>query len=132
MLAINLSSVSFQKKVTALIMAGSKPADAVKEAIASEQAAQAIKAATALAKAAIFEAKVETEAVKPAPFALIERVRLEYVARSYAKSQKLDIPRYSDFMAMKVASAWSKSNWTEGLCFANSKTIEKLAKVYGL
>lgn len=132
MLAINLSSTSFTKRVTAIIMAGTKPADAVKEAIAQLEAEQAVKAATAQAKAAIFATKIEMEQEIKVPSNIIEAVRAEYERRAYQKANKQEVTNYACFISLRVSSAWRKASWTEGACYASAKTIEILKKAYSL
>lgn len=131
-ISINMTSKSFTSKVTALIMAGTKPADAVAEAIAAEQAAHAIKQATTLAKAAIFAARISMEQELPVDSSIIEAVKSEFTRRAFEKSQGLKPSNYACFAAVKVSSAWRKANWNTGACYASVSTIETLKKAYSL
>ena len=151
MLSINYSSKAFKAAVTARIIAGENPTEAVKAEVAAMQAAAALKQAAAAASRAIHALKVSEGLQIAAPAALVEAVHGQYLARVKAreaakleaKARGLDkaatdayvtenTPRYSGYLTMRLAGAWKKESFTPGACYIAAGNLDAAMREAGL
>ena len=151
MLSINYSSKAFKNAVTARIIAGENPADAVKAEAAAIQAANAMKQAAAAASRAIHALKVSEGLRIAAPAALVEAVHAQYLARVKAReAAKIEakalglrgkamedyispnVPRYSSGLIFKLAKAWQYEAFTAGACYIAAGNVDLAMRDAGL
>lgn len=151
MLSINYSSKAFKNAVTARIIAGENPTEAVKAEAAAIQAAVALKQAAVAASRAIHALKVSEGQQVAAPAALVKAVHGQYLARVKAReSAKLEAktngltgaaldayvtentPRYSGYLTMRLAGAWKKESFTAGACYIAAGNLDVAMREAGL
>lgn len=151
MLSINYSSKAFKAAVTARIIAGENPAEAVKAEAAAMQTAAALKQAVAAASRAIHALKVSEGQQVAAPAALVEAVHGQYLVRVKAReAAKIEAkehglaraaaeafiaentPRYSGYLTMRLAGAWKKEAFTAGACYIAAGNLDAAMKESGL